>query len=197
MSKLLPRFEQIVRRAGQFTEARTDPPGGLHPFDERNIHPKLPIIVKQLFDNGHFSQATFEAYKYVDKEIQRFSNLSTSGFKLMMQTFAVDAPLVKLTSLSTESEKDEQKGFQFLFAGTVLAIRNPRGHEYALVRLPGQVLGSPIPRKLIASKARRVRLQVESGGQNGVRKHFAARGGFPHFVIRHSALVARPFGTLI
>jgi uncharacterized protein (TIGR02391 family) len=140
MSELLPRFERLVRRAGQFTEARTDPAGGLHPFDERNIHPKLPNIVKRLFDNGHYSQATFEAYKYVDKEIQRFSSLSVSGFRLMMQAFAVETPLVKLTSLSTESEKDEQKGFQFLFAGTVLAIRNPRGHEYALSDSPDKCL---------------------------------------------------------
>jgi uncharacterized protein (TIGR02391 family) len=140
MSKLLPHFERIVRKAGQFTEARTDPAGGLHPFEERNLHPKLPSIVKQLFDNGHYSQAPFEAYKYVDKEIQRFSCLSTSGVKLMMQAFAVDTPMVKLTSLSTESEKDEQKGFQFLFAGTVLAIRNPRGHEYALSDSPDKCL---------------------------------------------------------
>ena len=30
------------------------------------------------------------------------------------------------------SEKDEQKGFQFMFAGSVSAIRNPRGHEVSL-----------------------------------------------------------------
>lgn len=140
MSRPFPRFEQIVRRARQFTEARTDPSGGLHPFDERNIHPRLPNIVRHLFDDGHYSQATFEAYKYLDKEIQRFSRLSISGFKLMMQALATEAPIVKLTSLSTESEKDEQKGFQFLFAGSVLAIRNPRGHEYAMSDSPDKCL---------------------------------------------------------
>lgn len=140
MTEQFPRFERLVRRAGQFTEARTEPAGGLHLFDERNIHPRLPAIVKQLFDNGHFPQATFEAYKYIDKEIQRFSSLSESGVKLMMQAFSIEAPLVKLTLLSTVSEKDEQKGFQFLFAGSVLAIRNPRGHEYALSDSPDKCL---------------------------------------------------------
>jgi hypothetical protein len=38
------------------------------------------------------------------------------------------------------SEKDEQKGYQFLFAGSILAIRNPRGHEYALVDSPDTCL---------------------------------------------------------
>lgn len=140
MNERLIRFERIVRRANQFTEARTDPTGGLHPFDERNIHPKLPSIVKRLFDDGHYSQATFEAYKYVDKEVQRFSSLSASGYKLMMQAFAAETPLVRLTTMSTESEKDEQKGFQFLFAGSVLAIRNPRGHEYAMSDSPDRCL---------------------------------------------------------
>ena len=51
----------------------------------------------------------------------------------MMQAFAVEAPLIKITPLSTVSEKDEQKGFQFIFAGSVLAIRNPRGHEFGIV----------------------------------------------------------------
>lgn len=140
MSEWLHRFEQIVRRAGQFTEARSKPVGGLHPFDERNIHPRLPQIVRDLFDNGHYTQATFEAYKFLDKEIQRHSSLTESGFKLMMQAFAAESPVIQLTALSTSSQKDEQRGFQFLFSGSVLAIRNPRGHEYNVVDSPDKCL---------------------------------------------------------
>ena len=32
------------------------------------------------------------------------------------------------------------KGFQFIFAGTVLAIRNPRGHEVNLIDSPDNCL---------------------------------------------------------
>jgi uncharacterized protein (TIGR02391 family) len=98
------------------------------------------VIVKQLFDDGHFAQATFEAYKFVDKEVQRFAGSSESGFKLMMQALAVENPVIPLNSLASLSEKDEQKGFQFLFAGSVLAIRNPRGHEHSVVDSPDQCL---------------------------------------------------------
>jgi uncharacterized protein (TIGR02391 family) len=140
MSDLLSRFESVARRAGQYTSARTEPSGGLHPFDERNIHPKLPKIVRDLFDNGHYAQATFEAYKFLDKEIQRYSKTTESGFKLMMSAFAAESPLIQLTALSTLSEKDEQKGFQFIFAGSVLAIRNPRGHEFGIVDSPDKCL---------------------------------------------------------
>jgi len=48
--------------------------------------------------------------------------------------------LIKLNSCGTVSEKDEQKGFQFLFAGSMLAIRNPRGHEYAIDDSPDECL---------------------------------------------------------
>jgi len=140
MFELLPQFEQIVRRASRFTEARPEPAGGLHPFDERNIHPKLPKIVRDLFDNGHYAQATFEAYKFLDKEIQRHSRLSESGFKLAMQAFAAESPIIKLTPLSSVSETDEQKGYQFIFAGAMLAVRNPRGHEYSVTDTPDKCL---------------------------------------------------------
>lgn len=115
------------------TQERPKLVGGLHPFDERNIHPRLPVVVRDLFDDGHYAQATFEAYKFVDKEVQRLSSLSESGFRLMMQAFSADSPLVKLNALSSPTDKDEQKGFQFIFSGSVLAIRNPRGHEFGIV----------------------------------------------------------------
>ena len=140
MIELLSRFEQIVREASRFTEARSEPAGGLHPFEERNIHPRLPKIVRDLFDNGYYAQATFEAYKFLDKEVRRHSGLTESGFKLMMQAFLSDSPLIKLTSLSTTSEVDEQKGYQFIFAGSVLAIRNPRGHEFGVDDSPDKCL---------------------------------------------------------
>jgi len=125
-------FEKIVRKSYQITEARTEPSGGLHPFDNRNIHPGLPPIVRSLFDNGHFSQATFEAYKFIDNQVQHHAKNGASGFKLMMAAFSEKSPQIKLNGLSSTSEKDEQKGYQFLFSGAVMAIRNPRGHVVAV-----------------------------------------------------------------
>lgn len=133
-------FEQIVRKAGQFNEAPSRVAGGTHPFEERNIHASLPSTVRDLFDDGHYSQATFEAYKFVDKEVQRHSKSQESGYRLMMQAFAAESPLIQLNHLMTQTEKDEQKGYQFVFAGAVLAIRNPRGHEIGLTDSPDRCL---------------------------------------------------------
>ena len=126
------RFELITRRAHQFSEARDRSRAFGHPFNERNIAPELFPVVQQLFDNGHYAQATFEAFKFIDKEIQRHAKSNRQGFSLMMDALGGDVPNVRLNPMLDVSQKDEQKGFQFLFAGAVRAIRNPRGHEYGV-----------------------------------------------------------------
>jgi uncharacterized protein (TIGR02391 family) len=103
-----------------------------HPFDVRGIHEGLPQIVKRLFDDGHYAQATFEAFKFLDKEVARIAKSGLSGYKLMMDAFKDQSPAIQLTPLMTDTDRDEQKGYQFIFAGSVMAIRNPRGHEYAI-----------------------------------------------------------------
>lgn len=139
MADALSLFERIVRSI-----PKREPPVEIsrpeHPFETRNIQPKLPKIVESLFDDGHYAQATFEAFKFVDKEVARLSKSSESGFKLMMAVLSETAPLIKLTSCISQTEKDEQKGYQFLFAGSMLAIRNPRGHNYGMRDTPDQCL---------------------------------------------------------
>jgi len=126
----LKLFEQIVRRTPATDEYEpTVDPTPKHPFDERCVHHQLPAKVRKLFDDGHYAEATFEAFKYVDKVVQRLSSSHDTGQKLMMSVFSADNPKLKLTALSNTSEIDEQKGYQFLFSGAVMAIRNPRGHE--------------------------------------------------------------------
>ncbi len=58
----------------------------------------------------------------------------------MMQVFGGDDPKLKINLLSSQSERDEQDGYKFLFAGAMLAIRNPRGHEYSVVDSPDECL---------------------------------------------------------
>jgi len=129
MASEINRFEGIARRAHKFTEAATDPSGGAHPFEARNVHSDLPVDVRKLFDNGHYAQATFEAFKFVDEEIQRMTGSSDYGTRLMMSALGGASPAVKLNPGMTKSEKSEQDGFKFLFAGAMLGIRNPRGHK--------------------------------------------------------------------
>ncbi|MBI1770636.1 MAG: TIGR02391 family protein [Bacteroidetes bacterium] len=133
MDELINKFESIARRINvQFSSTSDAQSERQHPFQERNIHSEIESVSLRLFDDGHYSQATFEAYKYIDKKVQSLSGLSSIGFSLMMDAFSETSPKIKLTSLTNLSEIDEQKGYRFMFSGTVMAIRNPRGHEYGI-----------------------------------------------------------------
>jgi uncharacterized protein (TIGR02391 family) len=130
-------FEAITRALAKLPqrEPATQPAvenASMHPFDARNIHPGLPVKVRELFDDGHYAEATFEAFKYLDKTVERHAGINETGKDLMMKAFKEDAPKIKLTPLISSSEKNEQEGFKFIFAGGVVAIRNPRGHEYSV-----------------------------------------------------------------
>ena len=100
-----------------------------HPFVARDIYEGFPPKVRKLFDDGHYAEATFSALKYLDQAVQRASKLSKSGEALMMEAFKDDAPKIQLTPCTTTTERDEHRGYRFLFAGAAVGIRNPRGHE--------------------------------------------------------------------
>jgi len=136
----LDLFERIARVAHQFTEAEAAQPTSSHPFESRNVHPDLPSDVRTLFDNGHSAQATFEAFKYVDEEMQRISGDPDYGSTLMMRVLGGSPPLVRINPGMTKTEKSEQEGYKFLFAGAMLAIRNPRGHTSGVADDPDTCL---------------------------------------------------------
>lgn len=122
-------FEKIVRDA-RHVGIRTPPESNeVHPFDERNIHPSITTVSLELFDDGYYSQATFEAFKFLDNKVKEISGMRSNGYKLMMDVFNEEYPRIKLNDLLTISDKDEQKGFRYIFAGSMSAIRNPRGHD--------------------------------------------------------------------
>jgi uncharacterized protein (TIGR02391 family) len=130
----LAHLERIARQAHQYSHAEHAPTeASEHPFAARDIHDRFPAKVRELFDDGHYAEATFAAYKYLDQEVQRLSALPKTGEGLMMEAFKEDAPKIQLTPCATMTERDEQKGYRFLFAGAAVGIRNPRGHDAVMV----------------------------------------------------------------
>lgn len=149
MSAGLDRFERIVRSisADHLTgkpasaDCEQDDPLALHPFETRNIHPDLPLKVRNLFDDGYGEQAVFEAFKFVEKEVKRLSKLKgKTGYALMMDAFNEANAKIRLNALGTESEIDEQRGYKSIFAGAAVGIRNPRGHEIDIGDTPDEAL---------------------------------------------------------
>jgi uncharacterized protein (TIGR02391 family) len=111
-----------------------------HQFDLRDVYPDFPPKVKTLFDDGFYAESTFEACKYLDNFVGIHAPKTKSGEKRMMDAFLESNPTIKLNSLSCDSDIDEQRGYRFLFAGTMVAIRNPRGHEHSLIDDPATCL---------------------------------------------------------
>jgi uncharacterized protein (TIGR02391 family) len=126
----LAELERIARQAHLYSHVeRSTSAVAEHPFVVRDIYDGLPPKVRKLFDDGHYAEATFAALKYLDQTVQRASKLSKSGEALMMEAFKEDGPKIPLTPCGTITEKDEQRGYRFLFAGAAVGLRNPRGHE--------------------------------------------------------------------
>jgi uncharacterized protein (TIGR02391 family) len=165
MKAPLERFERIVRStsptATTASSASLAPDAAeAHPFETRNIHPDLPKKVRTLFDDGHWEQSVFEAFKYVEKEVKRTSGLrAKTGYALMMEAFNETNPKIALNGLITDSDISEQRGYRAMFAGASAGIRNPRGHEVEMADTPDEALdylalASLLLRKLDAAGVR-------------------------------------------
>jgi uncharacterized protein (TIGR02391 family) len=127
MSDALSFFERFARKAKNYGTLDPSETQDVHPFDERNIHPDIAGVSQRLFDDGHYSHATFEAFKLIDNLVQSLTGIPETGHKLMMNAFNEVGPKIQLNDLQTLSDKDEQFGFRFVFAGSMSAIRNSRG----------------------------------------------------------------------
>jgi uncharacterized protein (TIGR02391 family) len=99
-------------------------------FKLLKIHPEIERVSKKLFLNGHYPQSIFEAFKKVNNLVKnRSQRTDLDGKNLMLTVFSVNNPILKFNNLVSTSDKDEQEGFMHLFAGAILGIRNPKGHD--------------------------------------------------------------------
>lgn len=86
-------------------------------------------VSRDLFVSGFYSEASGEAYKYVDNFVKAKTRSSKSGSPLMEWAFSPNNPAMRLNGLTTESEKNAQAGYHRIFSGSMLGIRNPTAHE--------------------------------------------------------------------
>ena len=94
-------------------------------------------VCSDLFASGYYNLAVAEAYKAVDKFIaDRVPSLRQNGTTLMDQVFSPTAPHLCWSKMETSSQIDEQKGYQRLYSGAMLGIRNPTTHEFGWVDEP-------------------------------------------------------------
>lgn len=94
------------------------------------MHQKIQEVSGSLFASEHYAQAILQAFIAVNSEVKHVSGLNNQdGQPLMDAAFSVGNPKIQLNALSSQSEKDEQVGFMFLYKGAMQGIRNPKAHE--------------------------------------------------------------------
>jgi uncharacterized protein (TIGR02391 family) len=104
-------------------------------YDLNDLHPKIIESSARLFEDKHYAQAILEAFKQVNDFVKVKSGVhNKDGAPLMEYVFSPNNPILALSDLITQSDKDEQLGFMFLFKGAVIGVRNPKAHEIVVQR---------------------------------------------------------------
>lgn len=96
----------------------------------RKVHADVLIYSKEELLVDNYFHAVFEATKSVADKIRNKTGLTSDGSELVDQAFAFKEtiPHIALNSLTSESEKSEQRGFQNLLKGVFGTFRNTTAH---------------------------------------------------------------------
>lgn len=128
--------------------------------------PEITEVSRDLFVSGHYSIAVQESYKAVDKYVlDKLGELPVSGTQLMELVFSPSAPLLYWSERRTQSEMDEQKGYQRLFAGAMLGIRNPVTHEFNWIDDPEIALELIVFAQHLIKKAKSAKIGTGKTGK--------------------------------
>ena len=104
-------------------------------FDKMQFHPKIINASRALFEDEHYAQAIFEAFKAVENFVKDKAGSSLYGKQLMSTAFNENNPLIQVPEAG-HFDKDVQEGFKFLFMGATVGIRNPKAHKRIIQKDP-------------------------------------------------------------
>jgi uncharacterized protein (TIGR02391 family) len=103
------------------------PPAGSRADRFARLHPSVREASQRYLET-HLEVAIFEAFKAVNKRVKEMTGLDADGSDLMAKAFAdKDAPLQ--LGDSSDTGRNIQSGYRFLFMGAVRGIRNRDAHE--------------------------------------------------------------------
>lgn len=121
---------------GRLEEKRQDLGGSkadraLTAFRGLDLHPRIASVATELYINGHHNEAVFAASKALINLVKEKSgNYADDGSPLMLKVFSKKNPVLAFNDLKDQTDEDEQQGMMYLYAGSVLAIKNPGSHDF-------------------------------------------------------------------
>lgn len=98
------------------------------------LHPRLSEVSRKVFEVGSYKEAALNAFIELDERVgNRLVNhpvgSKKTGKDRMLFALAEDSPIIRLFPDDNPDAKMKQEGYKFIFAGVMLAIRNPKGHR--------------------------------------------------------------------
>jgi uncharacterized protein (TIGR02391 family) len=96
------------------------------------VHPRICALARPRFEAGFFGDAVEASFKEVNDAIKRIvrevDGRELDGAGLMTTAFSLQNPIIRLTELMTETDRNIQQGYMQILAGSMTGIRNPKVH---------------------------------------------------------------------
>lgn len=98
-----------------------------------SINPKIRDLCLDKFSNGFYADAVETAIKEINSIVKRkykdVEGIEDDGKSLMFASMKMPNPVIQLSPLENESDKNIQEGYSHIFAGAIVGIRNPKAHS--------------------------------------------------------------------
>ena len=96
------------------------------------VHPRVCALARPRYEAGFFADAVEACFKEVNDAVKRIvvadCGRELDGASLMTTAFSPANPLIRLTELANESDRNIQQGYMQIMAGSMTGIRNPKAH---------------------------------------------------------------------
>lgn len=102
-------------------------------LEQRNAHQRIFEFCRAELLAENYFHTVFEAVKSVAEIIRQKTGLKEDGGELIDKAFSINNPLIKINSLSTETEASEHKGFANLIKGVFGMFRNTTAHSPKII----------------------------------------------------------------
>ncbi len=101
-------------------------------FDKNQFHSEIIKHCRKFYGQGNYFHAVFEAAKVYNNLVKSKAQSTKDGTPLMFSAWDTQNSVLKVNSLTSETDRNVQDGIKFLSAGLMSVIRNPTAHEPAL-----------------------------------------------------------------
>lgn len=96
------------------------------------VHPRICALARPRYEAGFFGDAVEASFKEVNDAVKRIvrdtDGRELDGAGLMTTAFSPGNPVIRLTQLITETDRNIQQGYMQIMAGSMIGIRNPKAH---------------------------------------------------------------------